>query len=158
MKGTAAHSAPRGLYDPTYEDDACGVAFVAHLHAPASYEVVRRAIVALEHLEHRGGQGADPATGDGAGILLQLPDAIMRAVTEFELPELYGVGVCFLPRADGDRATAVEAIERAVEAQGQRVVGWRDVPVEESACGEGALRTARHIAHVFVGAGENVAG
>ena len=78
--------AARGLYDPSYEHDACGVAFVARLGAPASHEVVSRALWALEHLEHRGAEGADPDTGDGAGILIQLPDAFLRAEAGFELP------------------------------------------------------------------------
>ena len=91
--------APGGLYDPSYEHDACGVAFVARLGAPASHEVISRALWALEHLEHRGAEGADADTGDGAGILVQLPDRFLREEVAFELPEpgRYGVAVCFLP-------------------------------------------------------------
>ncbi len=159
MIATAAQSPPRGLYAPDHEHDACGVAFVARLEAPPSAAVVQRALVALEHLEHRGGQGADPATGDGAGILLQLPDGFFREVVDVDLPApgRYGVAVCFLPRPVDDRAAAVELIERTVEAEGQRVLGWREVPVDQSACGEGALRTAPHMAHLFVGAGDALA-
>jgi len=160
MIGTAAKSPHRGLYAPTYEHDACGVAFVARLNEPPSAAVVENALVALEHLEHRGGQGADPDTGDGAGILLQLPHAFLAEVVDFELPDpgRYGVGVCFLPRAQDVRTEAVELIERTVEAEGQTVLGWRQVPVDESQCGEGALRTAPHIAQLFVGEGEAQAG
>ena len=87
-----------GLYDPSYEHDACGVAFVARLDGDATHEAVRRALVALENLEHRGAAGADADTGDGAGILVQLPDEFLRAVTDFELSARYGVAVCFLPQ------------------------------------------------------------
>ena len=100
--------ASRGLYDPSYEHDACGVAFVARVRAPASHEVVERALHALERLEHRGAEGADPDTGDGAGILIQLPDAFLRAEAGFELPEAgrYGVAVCFLPAGQPRRGDA----------------------------------------------------
>ncbi len=103
-----------------YEHDACGVAFVARLGAPASHEVVSRALWALEHLEHRGAEGADPDTGDGAGILIQLPDAFLRAEAGFELPPegRYGVAVCFLPRDDEARARAVELLEERVAHRG----------------------------------------
>ena len=100
-----------GLYDPTYEHDACGVAMVAKLDAVPTHETVERAIVALENLEHRGAAGADPNTGDGAGILLQLPDEFLRGVIDAELPPpgAYGVCVCFLPREQERR----EELERA---------------------------------------------
>ena len=124
--------AARGLYDASYEHDACGVAFVARLGAPATHEVVSRALWALEHLEHRGAEGADPDTGDGAGILIQLPDAFLRAEAGFELPPegRYGVAVCFLPRDGEARARAVELLEERVRTEGQRLLGWRDVPVD----------------------------
>ena len=159
MTAAAAESPTRGLYAPYHEHDACGVAFVAHLNAPPSAAVVERALEALEHLEHRGGQGSDPATGDGAGILLQLPDAFLREAVQFPLPDpgRYAVAVCFLPRTEHARAEAMELIERSVEAGGQTVLGWREVPVDERECGEGALRTAPFIAQLFVGAGEHVA-
>ena len=97
---------PIGLYDPTYEHDACGVAMVARLDGVPTPGAVQRAIVALENLEHRGAAGADPNTGDGAGILLQLPDAFLRALLEEDLPPpgAYGVCVCFLPQAEERRA------------------------------------------------------
>jgi glutamate synthase (NADPH) large chain len=150
--------APGGLYDPTREHDACGVAFVARLGAAASHEVVSRALWALEHLEHRGAEGADADTGDGAGILVQLPDAFLRAVAGLELPELgrYGVAVCFLPRDEGARAEAVRLLERTVEDEGQRVVGWRDVPVDARHSGIIAGSTAPHICQLFVAAGDAV--
>ena len=99
------HHPPRAarLYDPANEHDACGVAFVARLAGGPSREVVERGITVLENLFHRGAQGADPATGDGAGILMQIPDAFLRAVVDFELPApgRYGVAICFLPHEAG---------------------------------------------------------
>jgi glutamate synthase domain-containing protein 1 len=151
--------AARGLYDPTYERDACGVAFVARLGAPASHEVISRALWALEHLEHRGAEGADPDTGDGAGILLQVPDDFLRAQVSFELPEpgRYGVAACFLPRRDeAARAEAITVIERRVETEGQRVLGWRDVPVDELHSGTTAKACAPYIQQLFVGAGDHI--
>ncbi|HEX2415487.1 MAG TPA: glutamate synthase central domain-containing protein, partial [Thermoleophilaceae bacterium] len=149
--------AARGLYDPSYEHDACGVAFVARLRAPASHEVVLRALTALEHLEHRGAEGADPDTGDGAGILLQLPDAFLRAEAGLRLPEAgrYGVAMCFLP--PGNPTEAMRLLEESAEAEGQQVLGWREVPVAEGACGTTARAVAPRIAQLFVGAGEHVA-
>src|SRR3954451_10719366 len=100
---TQAMQPPKqGLYDPAYEHDACGVAFVARLDATPSHETVQRALTALKNLEHRGAAGADKDTGDGAGALLQIPDAFFRAVVDAELPPLgrYGVAVCFLPADD----------------------------------------------------------
>ena len=149
--------ASRGLYDPSYEHDACGVAFVARVRAPASHEVVARALHALERLEHRGAEGADPDTGDGAGILIQLPDEFLRAEAGFELPEpgRYGVAVCFLP--PGNPAEAMRLLEERVEAEGQNVLGWREVPVNEAACGSASRAVAPRIAQLFVGAGDDIA-
>jgi glutamate synthase domain-containing protein 2/glutamate synthase domain-containing protein 1/glutamate synthase domain-containing protein 3 len=134
------------------------VAFVARLRAPASHEVIQRALRALEQLEHRGAEGADPDTGDGAGILLQLPDAFLRAEAGLELPPAgrYGVAMCFLPPETAARADARALLERAVDAEGQRVIGWREVPVVEDACGSSARACAPHIAQLFVGAGAGV--
>ncbi len=145
---------PIGLYDPAYEHDACGVAFVAKLDDVPSHETVVRALTALANLEHRGAAGADPNTGDGAGILLRLPDRFLRAVLEVELPPpgSYGVGVCFLP-ADPGRAAALEAlIEETVAAEGQQLLAWRDVPVDEQHAGETARSVAPRIRQVVVGA------
>ena len=145
---------PVGLYDPAYEHDACGVAFVARLDGVASHETLVRAATALANLEHRGAEGADAGTGDGAGMTLQLPDALFRDEVGPELPPLgsYGVAVCFLPR-DAGRATALEQLlNETVEAEGQRVVAWRDVPVEESQAGPAAAATAPLVRQLFVAA------
>jgi glutamate synthase domain-containing protein 2/glutamate synthase domain-containing protein 1/glutamate synthase domain-containing protein 3 len=148
-----------GLYHPENEHDACGVAFVAKVTGGADHGVVDRALYALENLEHRGAAGADPTTGDGAGILLQLPDAFLRAVMDVELPPAgrYGVGVCFLPHDAARHDELVGLIERTVAAEGQRVLGWRDVPVDEAHVGRVAGESAPRIRHVLIGAGDEIA-
>jgi glutamate synthase domain-containing protein 2/glutamate synthase domain-containing protein 1/glutamate synthase domain-containing protein 3 len=152
------HSKPPqadGLYDPRFEHDACGVAMVARLDNEPSHEVVERALEALENLEHRGAEGADVRTGDGAGILVQTPDAFFRGVVSFELPPAgrYGVGMCFLPHDPTHRDQIEQLIERNVRAEGQRVLGWRDVPVDTAHVGDSANACRPHIRQVFVGAG-----
>src|SRR3954447_12880094 len=141
-----------GLYDPAFEHDACGVAFVARLDGMRTHEAVRRALVALENLEHRGAAGADADTGDGAGILVQLPDAFLRAVTDFELPARYGVAVCFLPQRASRRVALEELLEQTVRAEGQTVLGWRDVPTDGAHVGSTAALYTPVIRQLFVGA------
>ncbi len=150
---------PVGLYDPSYEHDACGVAFVARLDGVPTHETVQRAVVALENLEHRGAAGADPNTGDGAGILLQMPDAFMRAVLDEDLPPpgAYGVCVCFLPREAERRAELEALLERTVEAEGQRVVAWRDVPVDKDYVGITANFFAPYVKQLVVAASDELA-
>src|ERR1700685_738907 len=144
-----------GLYDPRYEHDACGIAVVARLDNRASNDVVRLAIEALANLEHRGAAGADPDTGDGAGILVQMPDALLREVVDFELPGpgRYGVGMCFLPTDPHVQAELTELLERTVVAEGQIVLGWRDVPTDDSGIGSTARASQPTIRQLFVGAG-----
>jgi glutamate synthase domain-containing protein 2/glutamate synthase domain-containing protein 1/glutamate synthase domain-containing protein 3 len=144
-----------GLYDPSYEHDACGVGMVARLDNQPTHEVISRAITALENLEHRGANGADPRTGDGAGILMQMPDELLRAVVDFELPPLgsYGVLMCFLPTDATARTSLEQLLERTVEAEGQRLLGWRDVPVNPDQAGEVAGACRPVIRQLFVGAG-----
>src|SRR5215207_11552350 len=142
-----------GLYDPTYEHDACGVAFIARLSGEPTRETVQRAVVALENLEHRGAAGADPNTGDGAGILLQIPDELMRGLIEdLPPPGSYGVGVCFLPQDDARRAELEALLEQTVRDEGQRVVGWRDIPVDKDYVGITANFYAPYIKHLVVAA------
>jgi glutamate synthase domain-containing protein 2/glutamate synthase domain-containing protein 1/glutamate synthase domain-containing protein 3 len=157
------HSTPKppgavGLYDPRFEHDACGVGMVARLDNQPTHEVVTKAITALENLEHRGASGADPRTGDGAGILMQMPDELLRAECEFELPPLgsYGVLMCFLPTDPEQRAELEGLLERTVTAEGQQLLGWRDVPVEPEHTGvvAGACRPA--IRQLFVGAADGL--
>ena len=121
-----------GLYDPRYEHDACGVAMVARLDNVPGHDVVVKALEALDNLEHRGAEGADIRTGDGAGILVQLPHAFFRAAVDFELPPpgRYGVAMCFLPEDTLHRRKIEELLEVNVRIEGQRVLGWRDVPAD----------------------------
>jgi glutamate synthase domain-containing protein 2/glutamate synthase domain-containing protein 1/glutamate synthase domain-containing protein 3 len=143
-----------GLYDPRFEHDACGVGMVARLDALPTHEVVTMAIRALENLEHRGASGADPTTGDGAGILMQMPDELLRGAVPFELPPLgrYGVLMCFLPTDVAARERLEEKLEATVVAEGQRVLGWRDVPVSAEHCGRTAGACRPVIRQLFVGA------
>src|SRR5215216_2985015 len=150
---------PVGLYDPSYEHDACGVAFVARLDGKPTHETVRRAVVALENLEHRGAAGADPNTGDGAGMLLQLPDELLRGVIGDDLPPpgRYGVAVCFLPQEEERRAELEALLTRTVEAEGQTVIGWRDVPVDKDYVGITANLYAPYVKQLVVAADEELA-
>jgi glutamate synthase (NADPH/NADH) large chain/glutamate synthase (ferredoxin) len=128
---------------------------VARLDNQPTHEVIVRAVTALENLEHRGASGADPRTGDGAGILMQMPDELLRGVVDFELPPpgQYGVLMCFLPTDDGERASVEELLERTVQAEGQQLLGWRDVPVDPTQAGEVAGACRPVIRQLFVGAG-----
>jgi glutamate synthase domain-containing protein 2/glutamate synthase domain-containing protein 1/glutamate synthase domain-containing protein 3 len=147
-----------GLYHPQYEHDACGIALVAKLWGEASHAVVEKALDALENLEHRGAEGADPNTGDGAGILLQVPDAFMRAVAGVELPApgRYGVGVCYLPTETERRVELEQLIEETVEEEGQRVIWWRDVPVDDRYVGDTARSSAPLIRQVVIEAAQDI--
>jgi glutamate synthase domain-containing protein 2/glutamate synthase domain-containing protein 1/glutamate synthase domain-containing protein 3 len=142
-----------GLYDPRFEHDACGVGMVARLDNRPTHEVIAQAIRALENLEHRGASGADPTTGDGAGILMQMPDELLRARCDFELPEpgRYGVLMCFLPTDGQVRARLEKQLERTVREEGQRVLGWREVPVDTEHVGRTAGACRPEIRQLFVG-------
>jgi glutamate synthase (NADPH/NADH) large chain/glutamate synthase (ferredoxin) len=155
MTGTTQQSGAVGLYDPRYEHDACGVAVVARLNNVPGHDVVRLAIEALEHLEHRGAAGADPNTGDGAGILVQIPDAFLRDAVGFDLPPpgRYGVAMCFFPRDPAEQAQLAALLERTVLAEGQEVLGWREVPTDPGQIGHTARAAAPVIRQLFVGAG-----
>ena len=148
-----------GLYDPANEHDACGIALVAKLWGEASHAVVEKALDALENLEHRGAEGADPNTGDGAGILIQIPDAFLRgaaAGVELPPPGRYGVGVCYLP-SDAERRLLIEqVIEDTIAAEGQRAIWWRDVPVDERHVGETARLSAPVIRQVLIEASPEI--
>jgi glutamate synthase domain-containing protein 2/glutamate synthase domain-containing protein 1/glutamate synthase domain-containing protein 3 len=148
-----------GLYDPANEHDACGIALVAKLWGEASHAVVEKALDALENLEHRGAEGADPNTGDGAGILLQIPDAFLRAAAagvELPPPGRYGVGVCYLPTDAERRVLLEQLIEETIEAEGQRAIWWRDVPVDDRHVGETARLSAPVIRQVLIEASEEI--
>jgi glutamate synthase (NADPH) large chain len=126
-----------GLYNPAFEHDSCGVAMVVDMHGRRSRDIVDKAITALLNLEHRGAAGAEPHSGDGAGILIQIPDQFLRAVVDFDLPAAgsYATGIAFLPQSSKDAAAACAAVEKIVEAEGLQVIGWRNVPTDESSLG-----------------------
>ncbi|PRX48247.1 glutamate synthase (NADPH/NADH) large chain [Prauserella shujinwangii] len=142
----------QGLYDEQYEHDACGVAFVADLSGRRDHGIVRKALVALRNLEHRGARGAEPETGDGAGILLQIPDAFYREIVDFELPDpgAYAVGTAFLPVDETARGKAMSTIERIAAEEGMRVLGWRELPVDAEHVGPTARTTMPHFTQVFL--------
>src|SRR5580693_10801934 len=146
---TGERMAPAGLYDPQFEHDACGVGFVADLSGRHSHDVVSRALKVLCNLEHRGAQGGDPGTGDGAGILTQIPDEFFRAECGFELPEAgaYAAGMAFF---SAERTVVSATIERLAAAEGLTVLGWREVPYDVDACGVGARAVLPELVQLFV--------
>ena len=146
------------LYDSRYEHDSCGIALVAKLWGEATHAVVEKALEALEHMEHRGAEGADPNTGDGAGILLQIPDAFIRgAVAGVELPPLGRYGVASATcRVTPNGARNSQLIEDTVTAEGQRVIWWRDVPVDDRYVGEIARMAAPVIRQVIIEAADDI--
>lgn len=126
-----------GLYNPVFEHDSCGVAMVVDMHGRRSRDIVDKAITALLNLEHRGAQGAEPRSGDGAGILIQVPDEFLREAVDFELPApgSYATGIAFLPQSSKDAAAACAAVQKIAEAEGLQVLGWRSVPTDDSSLG-----------------------
>ena len=152
-----AYPPAQGLYDPALERDSCGVGFVCHIKNEKSHRIVRQGLEILERLTHRGAVGADPKAGDGAGILVQMPDAFFRSQVEFELPAAghYGVGMVFLPKDDAAREAMQATVERHLTEGGQTVLGWRDVPVDNSDLGVSVLPTEPKVRQVFVSCGDN---
>ena len=147
-----------GLYRPTQEHDACGVGFVVQMHGKRSHDIIEKGLQILENLTHRGACGCDPLTGDGAGILLQIPHEFFAAQTRglgFELPEAgrYGVGTVFLPRGVQERNICLEFFEKVIREEGQKFLGWRTVPIDENAAGPLARSSMPEIRQVFIGAG-----
>ena len=149
--------AKQGLYDPRNEHDACGVGFIAHIKGQKSHEIVCKGLEILRNITHRGAVGADPLAGDGAGILIQIPDTFLRAASGLNLPAEgdYGVGMLFLPRNPAHRATCEKIVEEYITAEGQTLLGWRDVPVESEGLGESVKKIEPVIRQVFVGRGAN---
>lgn len=152
----------QGLYDPANEHDACGVGFVAHIKGQKSHSIVEQGLLILKNLDHRGAVGADPLQGDGAGILIQIPDQFYRdemAKQGVALPPAgeYGVGMVFLPREAASRQACIEEIERSIAAEGQVVLGWRDVPTNSDMPMSPTVRAKEPvIRQVFVGRGPDV--
>ncbi|MET0479913.1 MAG: glutamate synthase central domain-containing protein, partial [Mycetocola sp.] len=156
----------QGLYDPANEKDACGLAMVATLRGTAGHDIIVSALDALRNLEHRGAIGSDAGTGDGAGILTQIPDEFLRAVTDFELPAAgqYAVGIAFLPLDDVERAELKVGIERLADSEELQVLGWRTVPTDDDNLGRLARDAMPAFEQLFVSstnttdAGELVSG
>src|SRR5688572_21262681 len=151
----------QGLYDPSFEHDACGVGFVADIQGRKSNKLVRDALAVLKNLGHRGACGCEENTGDGAGVMIQLPDAFLRKAVEglgFSLPPVgqYGAGVIFLPPDAAERAACERIFEEAAVSNGQRLLGWRDVPTDNAGIGATAKQSQPVMRQVFVGRGEGV--
>jgi glutamate synthase (NADPH/NADH) large chain len=162
MSLPAGLPAAQGLYDPRNEHDACGIGFVANIHNRKSHKIIEDGLKILENLEHRGAVGADPKAGDGAGILIQIPDAFFREEAVrlgFTLPPEghYAVGQFFLPRDAAERAKIVALVETLIAEEGQVFLGWRDVPVDNSDLGYSVKPTEPHHMQVFVGRGAGIA-
>ncbi|MCW5617519.1 MAG: glutamate synthase subunit alpha, partial [Rhodocyclaceae bacterium] len=152
----------QGLYDPKNEHDACGVGFVAHVKGTKSHDIVTQGLEILKNLDHRGAVGADPLQGDGAGILIQIPDALYReefAARDVKLPAAgeYGVGMVFMPKEIASRLACEEEIERAIRSEGQVLLGWRDVPVNPDMPMSPTVKAKEPvIRQVFIGRGPDI--
>jgi glutamate synthase domain-containing protein 2/glutamate synthase domain-containing protein 1/glutamate synthase domain-containing protein 3 len=152
---------PSGLYHPQYEHDACGVGFVAHIKGKKSHTIVEQGLTVLRNLTHRGAVGWDPKLSDGSGLLIQIPDRFFRDVMAgrgVKLPPAgqYGVGMVFLPRDPASRIACEYEIERAIKDEGQVLLGWRDVPVDNSDLAEPARKLEPVIRQVFIGRGRGI--
>ncbi|MDB5437657.1 MAG: glutamate synthase large subunit, partial [Caulobacteraceae bacterium] len=148
----------QGLYDPLNEHDACGVGFVADIKGRKTHDIVRQGLQILVNLDHRGAVGADPLVGDGAGALIQIPDALIRDWAEEEgvtLPPAgdYGVGMCFLPQDPRTRDVAIGQLEHYIRVEGQQLLGWREVPINKDGLGKAVLDEMPVIRQVIVGRG-----
>ncbi len=150
----------QGLYHPNDEHDACGVGFVVHTKGHRSHEIIRKAMQVLINLEHRGACGCEANTGDGAGILVQMPDKFLRKVTAFTLPAAgeYGAGLVFLPRDPRDREAITQLFARIIAEEGHTLLGWRDVPHDSGLIGDSAKATQPLFQQVFIGAAPGLRG
>jgi len=156
------HLQDNGLYSGANEHDACGVGFVAHIKGQKTHEIVQGALKILENLDHRGAVGADKLMGDGAGILIQLPDTLYREEmakqgVNLPPPGEYGVGMIFLPKEHASRLACEQEMERAIKAEGQVLLGWREVPVNRDMPMSPTVREKEPImCQVFIGRGNDV--
>ena len=138
----------QGLYDPMHEGDACGVAMVATLNKKATHEIVSQALTALRNMEHRGASGAEPDSGDGAGILILVPDAFYQEVVEFQIPAAgsYATGIAFVEPSFSDRAE----IEKIANEEGLTILGWRNLPTNPSSLGKTAVSVMPKFEQIFL--------
>src|SRR5579864_5103392 len=151
----------QGLYDPAQEHDACGIGFVASISGQKSHDIIRKGIQVLLNLAHRGACGCDPETGDGAGVLIQIPHKFFARECEklgFSLPQpgTYGVGMTFLPVEKHQRLQCEGILERIVREEGLTVLGWRDTPTYAAAIGRVARASQPYIQQLFVGSGSGM--
>jgi len=149
----------QGLYDPANEHDNCGIGFVANIKNHKSHEIVRQGLTILENLTHRGAAGADPLTGDGAGILIQLPHRFFQEecqILGINLPkeENYGVGTIFLPQEESARSACENAVVDLVKKEGQRFLGWRDLPTDNSVLSKAVRDIEPYMRQAFIGRGK----
>ncbi|AKH43140.1 glutamate synthase (NADPH/NADH) large chain [Altererythrobacter atlanticus] len=156
------YPAPQGLYDSRNEHDSCGVGFVAHIKNEKSHAIVSQALEILANIDHRGAVGADPLLGDGAGILMQIPDPLYRKWADSEglnlpAPGDYAVAMCFLPQHEEARDFIVAQFEKFIAKEGQRLIGWRDVPTTNDGLGKAVLESMPVIRQCFIAKGENCA-
>ena len=150
--GETGFPAKQGMYNPDFERDACGLAMVATLRGEPGHDIIDLALTALRNLEHRGAIGSDAGTGDGAGILTQMPDAFLRAVVGFDLPPMgeYAAGMVFLPLDHEARAEQKAGIERIAASENLEVLGWREVPTEDENLGKLAFDARPAFEQLFV--------
>jgi len=151
----------QGLYDPRNEHDACGVGFVANIKGAKSHEIIGLGLQLLINLDHRGAVGADPLVGDGAGILIQIPDALLRdwavgAGVTLPAPGKYAVAMCFLPQEPKAREIVVKQFEHFIKVEGQKLLGWRDVPTDPTGLGQTVLDGMPLIRQAIIAAGPNI--
>ncbi len=145
----------QGLYDPAYEHDSCGVGFVVHVKGVKSHGIIKKGIEVLNNLSHRGAQGADPKTGDGAGVMIQLPHGFFKSELESRdilLPDTgsYAVGMIFLPRSQEGKRFCMQVVEKSAEKENIKILAWRDVPVDSSRIGRTAAEASPVIKQVFI--------
>ena len=148
----------QGLYDPQFEHDNCGAGFICSLEGKRTNDIIHKALDILVKLEHRGAVSADGKTGDGAGILIDIPHDYLQQVCDFDLPEIttYSMGMVFLPSKENQRQFCIDTLNNEFEKQGLEVIGWREVPTNQMVVGEIAGHTLPHIEQVFVRPGEDV--
>ena len=148
--------AKQGLYNPEFEHDNCGAGFICSLQGKKTNDIIHKALDILDKLEHRGAVSADGKTGDGAGILIEIPHNFLVKQCDFELPNAneYAVGMVFLPKKENQRSYAIGVFEKEIISQGLEVLGWRKVPVNPEVMGSIAAQTEPHIMQVFVGRGD----
>ena len=146
----------QGLYDPANEHDNCGVGFIANIKGKKCHSIVKRGIEILCNLTHRGAVGADPLDGDGAGLMIQIPDAYYREICDFELPAPgeYGAGIVFLPRDNENREACIAVLDRELAGVGCTLLGWREIKTDSSTIGRNARSVEPRVMQVFVGQGE----